>query len=439
MKSLNKQQDNAAAAESGITLLIAGAGTGKTSTLVEKVKNIITFLKIKPEEILILTFSRRAAAELRVRIMKRTSCSFNITTGTFHSFCIKFLRDNRDYVISKFGFEIFPVVLGQKERNHVLETIIYPMLEKFRGLPVAVIKYLIEFNHKIDNKVMKNLKESGILGNLEEVKDSYVKYKIKNCFIDYDDMMNYTIEILKTSEQIRLKTIEKYKYILVDEFQDTSDQNFELLKMILPENNANLFVVGDDKQSIYGFRNARIKYIVDFQKYFPQVKILRLNVNYRSRPEIVSLSNMFIRNNRFQAYNNIKPDREKGGKIIFHYTSGFEDEIIIIENILKKQDENVETSAIIFRNNKQGEYISNNIDNNYNNILLTMHASKGLEFDRVIIGGISDYIIPDHSSDIEEERRLFYVALTRAREVLHIIFHRNDDGDLPIFAKELGL
>ena len=198
-------------------------------------------------------------------------------------------------------------------------------------------------------------------------------------------------------------------------------------------------MVGDDYQSIYGFRNARVEYIINIRKYFPAAKTHKLTLNYRSGKKIIKLSNSFIKLNRFRTSKKIIPCRDIKGLVQFHPVEKRERESNVLINIVSRLPEGSEI-AVIYRNNYQGEVLRKDLESISNRSIefLTMHGSKGLEFDIVIIPGISDKIIPDRTSDIEEERRLFYVAMTRARRELHLIYHKNSGGKLPRFIKELG-
>jgi superfamily I DNA/RNA helicase len=162
-------------------------------------------------------------------------------------------------------------------------------------------------------------------------------------------------------------------------------------------------------------------------------------MNYRSRKEIVTLANKFIRLNKFRTSKKIVSHKGQGGRVKYYRVMNMNHEADLIAQIIPLINEN-SSIAVIYRNNYQGEFLKNRINCDQNRKLefMTMHASKGLEFDIVIIAGISDKIIPDRSTDIEEERRLFYVALTRAKEELHLLYYENIPDKLPQFIRELG-
>lgn len=433
----NREQENAIRPEEGVMLVIAGAGTGKTRCLVEKTARIIGHNIAKPEEILVLTFSRKAAEELRERIVQRIGeAGKKITAGTFHSFCLSLLREYHHLKNLHPADKPFSVI-DAAAQEEILLGILRNNLEDFFGFPIGLIVRLIaNWNFLPGDKIMR-LRSSGLYEKIEQAITDYSHYKIShNCF-DFHDLMTKAIELLQNDGEFRRAITGRYSYVLVDEFQDTSKDNFILLNLLLSTRSRNLFVVGDDWQSIYGFRNARVEYIVNMRKYFPDTRIIALAVNYRSKKEIVALSNKFIRLNRFRTKKKLVSERGKGGMVRGYAVKDRFEEIEIIHTMLPRLRSG---AAILFRNNWQGEIIQKALGDMAEKIsLLTMHGSKGLEFGTVIIAGISDDIIPDPSSDLEEERRLLYVALTRAKDECIIIAHRHGDGTLPRFARELGM
>jgi len=177
---------------------------------------------------------------------------------------------------------------------------------------------------------------------------------------------------------------------------------------------------------------------VNARRFFPGANIHKLTVNYRSYKEIVHVSNLFIRHNSFRSKKKIVSANGKGGRVLFHHAKNFIDEADIVSRIVNAGDESC-TCAVLYRNNYQGDRLRRLIScvGDYPS-LLTMHASKGLEFDCVIISGVDDNLIPDMDTDIEDERRLFYVALTRARREMHIIYETDNKGKIPRFIAECG-
>ncbi|MCL2026410.1 MAG: ATP-dependent helicase, partial [Leptospirales bacterium] len=284
-----------------------------------------------------------------------------------------------------------------------------------------------------DNE-LKKLEEYGLLNALNKLREDYAENKRLRGFIDFDDIILFCGELLKRRGDILEEVRDGLDYILVDEYQDTSDADFEMLGLLSRGGEKNIFVVGDDWQAIYGFRNARVEYILGMKKYFPDLVVHKLTINYRSRAEIVSLSNKFIKGNKNRTRKKLVSAKGRGG-IVRHYSvSSVAEEHELVKRLL---DNNEGETAVLFRNNRQGSALLQSfpeIELREETFLMTMHSSKGLEFDAVIIIGVDDAIIPDRNSPIEEERRLFYVALTRAKERLYIISRETSR-----FGKELAV
>ncbi len=440
MKQINKNQAKASMGTGGVSLVIAGAGTGKTTTMIKKIINCVESGTASPEKTVVLTFSRKAAEEIRERISRSSSSTGEIGfAGTYHSFSLKLLKEySSDYLKMK-NQPSFPALITEEDKEKVMRDIVMRDPGRFYGVPYDAVLSIAENIGRLPDYMMKKLKSSPLYNELISVKKDYCVYKASNNLIDYEDMIDDAAELLKNYPDVMNDLHSRYSYIFVDEFQDTSENNLRLLKAVVPVKERNLFMVGDDFQSIYKFRGSRVHFLIDIKEHFPEAEIHKLTMNYRSRKEIVTLSNRFIRLNRLRTDKAIKSFRGRGGRIFFHKTENAISEAGIISSIICKESSAKET-GILYRNNSQGEIINKYITLNLNHSinLMTMHSSKGLEFERVIIAGISDRIIPDRGSDIEEERRLFYVAMTRAKDELHLIYYKNSSGRLPRFIWELG-
>lgn len=440
MKKMNKNQAKASIGTGGVSLVIAGAGTGKTTTMIKKIINCVESGTASPDRTVVLTFSRKAAEEIRERISKSTSSTNEIGfAGTYHSFSLKLLKEySSDYLKMK-KQSSFPTVIKEEDKEKVMRDIVMRDPGRFSGVPYDAVLSIAENIDRLPDYMMKKLTTSPLYNELLSVNKDYCGYKASNNLIDYEDMIDDAADLLENNPDVMNDLHSRYTYIFVDEFQDTSENNLRLLKAVVPVKGRNLFMVGDDFQSIYKFRGSRVHFLINIKEHFPEAEIHKLTMNYRSRKEIVTLSNRFIRLNRFRTDKAIKSFRGRGGRIFFHQTEDAISEAGLISRIIYRESSAKET-GILYRNNSQGEiiskYITLNLDHSIN--LMTMHASKGLEFERVIIAGISDRIIPDRGSDIEEERRLFYVAMTRAKDELHLIYYKNRNGRLPVFIWELG-
>jgi DNA helicase-2/ATP-dependent DNA helicase PcrA len=442
MKRLNPEQIKASKPDMGMNLVLAGAGTGKTSTMIAKIKNVIQGSVINPENIVILTFSRKAAEEIKERLSKESSIAVKPGfAGTFHAFSLKMLLQWEDIYLEFKRFKFFPSLIDKDQKELIIKQLIMDKPELFLGLPSDVVLKFLENITYLSDPVVKKIKSSGLYSEILNLKSRFQNYKKDNHLLEFEDMIDHLCELIENNPKLRIKIIEQFRYIFVDEFQDTSLNNFRLLQQILPDTDGNIFLVGDDYQSIYKFRHARVDYIINAKKYFPDIKIHKLTINYRSRKEITTLADRFIKLNHFRTSKKIRSIKGSGGKVIFHHANDINHESEIINSILLDID-NSSTVAVLYRNNYQGELLKKTIcyqNLNLNIKFMTMHGSKGLEFKTVIIAGISDKIIPDKTSDLEEERRLFYVALTRAEEELHLIYYKNNNGSIPKFMKEIRL
>jgi len=212
----------------------------------------------------------------------------------------------------------FPGVLNDDEREKYLLELIYPRLDRFLGIPAGVVYDLVKKIKIPDERTAEKLNESGLEDELNLLSTLFSDMKQKENLIDYDDMIRFAIGLVAENDTVRANITERYRYIFVDEFQDVADDNINLLKLMLPHQGRNLFAVGDDWQAIYGFRAARVDYIINMKKHFPETVVHRLTVNYRSREEILSLSSKFIRKNRYRTRKKLISHRRKGGLVQFY-------------------------------------------------------------------------------------------------------------------------
>jgi DNA helicase-2/ATP-dependent DNA helicase PcrA len=436
MGNLDKYQIQAAEAACLRSLVLAGAGTGKTTTLIAKAVNVMESLQIDCSEILIITFSRAARLELEERF-KATQKIPEIYT--FHALALKLLSDYSNEFINIFGFKRFPDIIEDDCKRELYIKVFEEVKNEWMGLPFSVVAKLSSKN-RINKFILDKMKRFGLNQKLENFLQKYASFKKEKCLMDYDDLIIFANEMILKSPKIKQYVNSKYKFIMADEFQDTAPDNFLFMKNFINEENG-LFFIGDDWQSIYGFRNAQVGYIVEAKKYFPDIKVFNLNINYRSCKEIVSLSGKFISKNKYRTHKKIISGKPGKGIIKLYAVNSFERELELIQKTLSIQD-NKTTVGILYRNNYYGNKIKESLkDVKYACSIeyLTMHSSKGMEFDTVIITGVCDDEIPDASNNIEEERRLFYVALSRAKTKLYIISKLNNNSSLAVFAEELNI
>ena len=295
-EDLNESQLEAVKSKDGPILVIAGAGSGKTKTLTYRVARLIED-GIKPENILLLTFTKKAAAEMlsRATIVLDNRCE-KVAGGTFHSFANIILRKYSKLLGLKNNFTIMDRADCEDVINHIVGQL-FPKKEK--RFPKK--STLLDIYSKSINKVTPTKQiiadEFPQFAHCEdkiiEVHKAYVAYKRENSVLDYDDLLLYIKLLLENNDGLRKRLSNEYKYIMVDEYQDTNTLQADVIKLLASEHN-NIMAVGDDAQSIYSFRGANFRNILDFPKLFENTKIIKLEQNYRSTQNILKLTNEII-------------------------------------------------------------------------------------------------------------------------------------------------
>lgn len=295
-EDLNEAQLEAVKSKDGPILVIAGAGSGKTKTLTYRVARLIED-GIKPENILLLTFTKKAAAEMlsRATIVLDNRCE-KVAGGTFHSFANIILRKYSKLLGLKNNFTIMDRADCEDVINHIVGQL-FPKKEK--RFPKK--STLLDIYSKSINKVTPTKQiiadEFPQFAHCEdkiiEVHKAYVAYKRENSVLDYDDLLLYIKLLLENNDGLRKRLSNEYKYIMVDEYQDTNTLQADVIKLLASEYN-NIMAVGDDAQSIYSFRGANFRNILDFPKLFENTKIIKLEQNYRSTQNILKLTNEII-------------------------------------------------------------------------------------------------------------------------------------------------
>ncbi len=293
---LNLKQMEAVLAKDGAYLVIAGAGSGKTKTLTYRTARLIED-GVNPQNILLLTFTKKASAEMlnRASLVLDERCE-DVAGGTFHSFANMILRKYSKLLGLKNNFTIMDQSDAQDVIQH-LSGILYPKKEKRFPKKSTILEiYSKSVNKEIP---VKEIIEKEYFNFVEvqdkiiEIQKAYVKYKREKSLLDYDDLLLYLKFLLSENEAVRRKLSNNYKYIMIDEYQDTNTLQADIIKLLASEHN-NVMAVGDDSQSIYAFRGANYKNILDFSNVFENVKIIKLEQNYRSSQNILNLTNKII-------------------------------------------------------------------------------------------------------------------------------------------------
>ena len=293
---LNKEQGKAVEHKSGPLLIIAGAGTGKTTVVTEKIKWIIGEGLAKPEEILALTFTEKAAREMEERVDQALPYgSFGLWISTFHSFCDRILRNEALHI----GLNPHYKLLAEAETYLLVKKNFWKFnLDHFRptGNPYKFIEGMIQhFSRLKDEDISPEQYKNEDYPELVEAYKAYEDLKISEQVMDFADLISDTLKLFRTRKNILVRYQKQFKYILVDEFQDTNFAQNELVKLLA--GNGNITVVADDDQSVYRFRGAAISNVLQFRKDFPKAKVITLTQNYRSTQEILDRSYGLIQHN----------------------------------------------------------------------------------------------------------------------------------------------
>ena len=348
-KKLNTAQQKAVCHETGPMLVLAGPGSGKTTVLLCRISRLLERGLAKPQEILALTFSKVAAEEMKSRFENLNGAS-GVSFGTFHSIFFRILR-------SRYGWNV-EQIFQEEERRSILRNSIeaekwdIPDLEEYIS---QFFSQLSLMNSELEQP--NRFTPTGMpVEEFRKLYRAYEGYKDRHEKLDFDDMLTQCYQLLREDAAVREYWQRKYKFILVDEFQDVNQAQFACLQ-ILAEKHQNLFVVGADDQSIYAFRGARPDFLLHFPTLYPAAKKVTLNTNYRSTERIVNLAERVIGNNEVRFVKNMKGIGEAGDKVTFFLAEDAAKEAAhIAEKIGRLLDEGVPLTeiAVIYRTNLQG-------------------------------------------------------------------------------------
>ena len=464
---LDEYQSRVVLSNEEATLVIAGAGSGKSLTIIGKIVYLVKRCNIKPEEILCISFTNDATNNLKRNIQK--NYNFNINIYTFHKLALEILKQNNieysicpdnylesivdNYLLinNKYTIKALKIVLGKNYRDKELlnlKRLIITFINLFKSN-----NYPIDYFKTILKKIKYNIKEY--------LKNKYLLLLIINIYLyyeqekenslDFNDMINQAIKVLK-----KTKKIKPYKYIIVDEYQDTSLVKFNMLKEIINITNAKFLGVGDDFQSIYRFTGCNLQIFLNFNKYFTYGKVFQIVNTYRNPQELINVAGKFIMMNKKQQKKNLISHKHLTKPVVIYYSNN---KVKALKELLKQID--CQDIMVLGRNNKDiYKYIDSTFTQKedyytYEDITfryLTIHKSKGLEAENVILIDVVDNLIGlptklkqesilkyvNNTNDYypyEEERRLFYVALTRTKNKTYIISPYKNES---IFIKEIS-
>ena len=348
-KKLNENQKQAICHETGPMLVLAGPGSGKTTVLLCRILRLLEKGLAKPDQILALTFSKAAAEEMKERF-RRAKGPEGVAFGTFHSVFFRILR-------RKYGWST-DRVFQEEERRAVLRNMLeeakwdIPDLEEYISVFLSQLSLM---NSELES--VNTFEPAGIPAvEFRKLFHTYERYKERHEKLDFDDMLTMCHHLLKTDAETRAAWQGRYRFILVDEFQDVNRAQFECLRM-LAEEHRNLFVVGDDDQSIYAFRGARPDFLLQFPMLYPDAQRVTLNTNYRSTDRVIALAERVIGNNEVRFAKEMHGTGIDGDKVTFFLADDVTAEADrIAEKIADLMDEGVALSemAVIYRTNLQG-------------------------------------------------------------------------------------
>lgn len=449
-------------------LLIASAGSGKTLSLIGKIRYLIESSLANPNDILCISYTNEAVNNLKGKLLKYYN--YDIDVKTFHKLATGFLKDKihgiissnyLDYIVDEYFKST--IYMNNRLVNITLKYLGIPNYKKdyLKGDTNDIVnlkKLLVRFIHlfKSNNYDLYNFSYIFEYNNLtifNRRKNKLFLYIVFDIYQIYtqelDSCMMYDFNDLINLATNNIPDDCSYKYIIIDEYQDTSIVRLNLIKAIIKKTNARLIVVGDDYQSIYRFAGCDLNIFLNFDKYFDDPKIMYINSTYRNSKELVYIANDFIMKNKFQMRKNIKSNKRNNKPIKIMYYDKYNNHLLNLINKIKEMG----NILILGRNYKdifkfldddilidKDGYI--NIESNNLIRYLTVHKSKGLESDNVIIVNLEDSLLgfPNKIEDedilkyvilnkerycYDEERRLFYVALTRTKNNVYLLLNKS--------------
>ncbi len=354
LDGLNDKQLEAVKHPSGPLLVLAGAGSGKTKVLTTKVAYLVNEIGVNPYNILAITFTNKAAKEMKQRVLKMLGPdAYNIQISTFHSFGLLLVRENYELL----GFDKNFTILDSDDSLTIIKKILKdmnldPKIYNPRGIRNKISSAK---NELMDSKYYSRFANNEYEEIVLSVFEKYEKRLKKNNSLDFDDLLLFPIKLFKENPDILEKYQARFKYILVDEYQDTNEAQYRLIKM-LGSKYRNVCVVGDLDQSIYGFRGANYRNILNFEKDYPDATVIRLEENYRSTGNILNVANDIIKNNKQRKEKNLWTKNGVGPKIRYHRSYDEQDEAHFVMNEIKKliiSGVNKEDIAVLYRTNAQ--------------------------------------------------------------------------------------
>ena len=356
LELLNREQQEAVLHVDGPLLILAGAGSGKTRVLTYRIAHLIDECGVNPWNILAITFTNKAAGEMRERVDKIVGYgSESIWVSTFHSTCVRILRR----YIDRLGYDTNFTIYDTEDQKTVMKSVCQKLQLDSKLYKERMLLNVI--SHAKDEYISPNefLLEAKGDFRQEKIAQAYVEYQKelkKNNALDFDDLLVKTVELFQSFPDVLEYYQNRFRYIMVDEYQDTNTVQFKFIST-LARQYRNLCVVGDDDQSIYKFRGANIRNILDFEKVFPDAKVVKLEQNYRSTQNILNAANGVIANNRGRKEKALWTENEQGEPILFQqFQNGYEEAEYVsgeISKKVRKGEAEYQDFAVLYRTNAQ--------------------------------------------------------------------------------------
>ena len=360
LNGLNDRQKEAVEYLDGPLLILAGAGSGKTRVLTYKIAYLLEKKIVKPWEILAITFTNKAAKEMKERVEGLVGAEAqDMWLGTFHSVCVRILKREIELLGYSRDFNIFDEI----DKDKVIKEVMKKLNIDDKIYPTGLIKSEISKAKEVMKDDKQYAKDAQGDFRKEEIAKVYTMYQQTlrtNNSIDFDDIIMLTVQLFLEHPDRLEYYQEKYKYVLVDEYQDTNKTQF-LLISLLTAGTGNICVVGDESQSIYGFRGADITNILNFEKEFPSAKIIKLEENYRSTKNILNAANEVIKNNSSKIDKVLWTQNKEGEKINYKTLNNEYEEVEYvvetIDDLCRKENKKYSDFAVLFRTNAQARVL----------------------------------------------------------------------------------
>jgi DNA helicase-2/ATP-dependent DNA helicase PcrA len=357
--SVNDAQYEAITYGEGAMLVLAGPGSGKTFTVTQRIKYLIEYHNVKPEDILVITFTKAAAMEMQERFMKLNEGKlYPVHFGTFHAIFFQILRHTYKFTAEN--------IIREKDKFRLLKQIITEMPDEI-DISIDTLQRLLSEISKVKNNGVtpQDIKSETVSQQqFEFIYNAYKQQMNKNRLVDFDDMVLLCRDLLVSRPETLKIWQKRFKYILVDEFQDICPLQYEVVRMLArPQDN--LFIVGDDDQSIYGFRGSKPEIMLNFTKDYPNAKQVVLNINYRSRKDITYIAEKLITHNKVRFQKEVEADnKQPGGVKIFSFeskTKQAQNIALLIKQYMEQPDAKYSDIAILYRTNSHTLYTADRL------------------------------------------------------------------------------